>query len=120
MTADDAPAWVKAVRNDVQSILTYVYYLQYVGIGWLAFYGVVVLSAQTYRYLREAIWVPFSVAELVLRLDIFDMSNWLGLYAVLNQIPASTAFFVLALVWAGVWSLVAWRRELLRLRSGAI
>ncbi|PBB34353.1 hypothetical protein CK214_08585 [Mesorhizobium sp. WSM3882] len=117
MTAGAMLRWTNVVRDQLKSILAYIYYLQYIGIGWLAFYGVVVLSAQTYRYLRQAIWVPFSVAELVLRLNVFDMSNWLGLYALLDHIPASAAFFALAFAWAAVWALLAWRRKA-RLRKG--
>lgn len=100
----------RAIIKEFWAAINYLYYLQYIGIGTLTFYGVEVLATQTYRYLREAKWVYLTVADLVMRLQISDMTNWLGLYAILQKIPASTAFFSLAIIWAATWYItLIWR-----------
>ncbi|TRC91150.1 hypothetical protein FJV80_04305 [Mesorhizobium sp. WSM4310] len=114
-------SFIKAeIKAATPSILSYLYYLQYVGVGALVFYGLVVLGAQLFVFLRSAKWVALSLTEMISRID-YDWivsqwagapQSWLGLHWLLSQIPASVAFFGCAVIWVIAWvSAVAYRRS---------
>ncbi|TPL39244.1 hypothetical protein [Mesorhizobium sp. B2-4-8] len=83
----------------IRPIVEYAHGLQYVGVGALVLYGFVVLAAQLLRFMRDGVWVPFSVATMLSRLELGISPNIL----VLDRIPTSAAFFGIAIVWVGVW-----------------
>lgn len=56
--------------------------------GWLA------LGCQIYWFLRENIWTPWSVLELLQTIGkpggwLFNPQSWLGLHATLDFLPLS-------------------------------